>query len=99
MNCLLPIYIWPIPRLLRGAGVAEEDPCARRGAGIAASRYAQPATGYDYAYYKTLGEQVPALKQRKIHGPQEAGNGPNIDWREEIHRGILRGLRNISETP
>ena len=30
---------------------------------------------------------------------QEAKNRPNIDWQEQIHRGILRGLRNISETP
>ena len=30
---------------------------------------------------------------------QEAINGPNIDWQDEFHRGILRGLRNISETP
>ena len=30
---------------------------------------------------------------------QEAINRPNIDWQEKIHRGILRGLRNISETP
>ena len=30
---------------------------------------------------------------------QEAKNRPNIDWQEKIHRGILRGLRNISETP
>jgi hypothetical protein len=26
---------------------------------------------------------------------QEAINRPNIDWQDEIHRGILRGLRNI----
>jgi hypothetical protein len=30
---------------------------------------------------------------------QEVINRPNIDWQEQIHRGILRGLRNISETP
>jgi hypothetical protein len=30
---------------------------------------------------------------------QEAKNRPNIDWQEKIHRRILRGLRNISETP
>ena len=30
---------------------------------------------------------------------EEAMNGPNIDWQEEIRRGILRGFRNISETP
>ena len=30
---------------------------------------------------------------------QEATNGPNIDWQDKIHRRILRGLRNISETP
>ena len=30
---------------------------------------------------------------------QEVRNRPNIDWQEQIHRGILRGLRNISETP
>jgi hypothetical protein len=32
-------------------------------------------------------------------GREEAKNRPNIDWQEKIHRGILRGLRNISETP
>ena len=30
---------------------------------------------------------------------QEAKNRPNIDWQDEIHTGISRGLRNISETP
>ena len=30
---------------------------------------------------------------------QEAVNRANIDWQDEIHRGILRGPRNISETP
>jgi hypothetical protein len=30
---------------------------------------------------------------------QEARNRPNIDWQEKIHRGILRGLSNISDTP
>jgi hypothetical protein len=30
---------------------------------------------------------------------QEVRNRPNIDWQDQIHRGILRGLRNISETP
>ena len=29
----------------------------------------------------------------------EAINRPNIDWQEKIRRGILRRLRNISETP
>jgi hypothetical protein len=32
-------------------------------------------------------------------GDQEAINRPNIDWQDQIHREILRGLRNISETP
>ena len=31
--------------------------------------------------------------------PEEAKNRPNIDWQDKIHRGILRGLKNISETP
>jgi hypothetical protein len=35
----------------------------------------------------------------KLFMSQEARNRPNIDWQEKIHRGILRGLRNISETP
>ena len=30
---------------------------------------------------------------------QEAISRPNIDWQDQIHRGILRGLRNISEAP
>ena len=30
---------------------------------------------------------------------QEAKNRPKIDWQEKTHRAILRGLRNISETP
>jgi hypothetical protein len=30
---------------------------------------------------------------------EEARNRPNIDGQEKIHRGIFRGLRNISETP
>ena len=35
--------------------------------------------------------------QEGVH--QEAKNRPNIDWQDKIHRGISRGLRNISETP
>jgi hypothetical protein len=30
---------------------------------------------------------------------QEAKNRPNIPSQEKFHRGVLRGLRNISETP
>jgi C4-dicarboxylate-binding protein DctP len=30
---------------------------------------------------------------------EEARDRPNIDWQDKIHRGILRGLSNISETP
>ena len=30
---------------------------------------------------------------------EEAKNRPNIDWQDEMHREILRGLGNISETP
>ena len=30
---------------------------------------------------------------------QEAKNWPNIPLQEKLHRGILRGLRNISATP
>ena len=30
---------------------------------------------------------------------EEGKNRPNIDSQEKIHRGILRGRRNISETP
>ena len=39
-----------------------------------------------------------ALLEREELG-QEVINRPNVDWQEQIHRGILRGLRNISETP
>ena len=30
---------------------------------------------------------------------QEAKNRPNIPLEEKFHRGILRGLRNIPDTP
>jgi hypothetical protein len=40
---------------------------------------------------------LPAAQPRT--NGQEARNRPNIDWQEKIHRGILRGLRNSSETP
>ena len=30
---------------------------------------------------------------------EDAKNRPNIDWQEKIQGGILRGLRNICETP
>ena len=30
---------------------------------------------------------------------QEVRNRPNIDWQDQMHRGILRSLRNISDTP
>ena len=75
MNFLLPIYIWPIFRLLSrfpahgGAGDADAE-----------------------AHHHDL-EDLDALPD------QEAGNGPDVDWQEKIHRGTLRGLRNISETP
>jgi hypothetical protein len=31
--------------------------------------------------------------------PQEAKNWPNIPLQEKFHTAILRGLRNISDTP
>ena len=36
-----------------------------------------------------------------VHEPagQEAKNRPNIPLQEKFHRGVLRGLRNISDTP
>jgi hypothetical protein len=37
-------------------------------------------------------------RMRELVQIQEAKNRPNIDWQEKIHREILRGLRNISET-
>jgi hypothetical protein len=45
----------------------------------------------------TTGTRAAALRQRAA-APQEAKNRPNIDWQEKIHREILRGLRNISDT-
>ena len=39
------------------------------------------------------------FKSRKESIFQEAINWPNIDWRDQIHRGILLGLINITETP
>ena len=36
---------------------------------------------------------------RRFGTVQEAVNRPSVDWQGEIHRGILRGLRNISQTP
>jgi hypothetical protein len=61
MNFLLPIYIWPIFRLLSDA-------------------YDEDETELEVAV-------------------QSAKNRPNVDWQDKIHRGILRGLRNISENP
>ena len=43
---------------------------------------------------KDLGTYV-----RQFGAAQEAKNRPNIDWQDKIHREILWGLRNISETP
>ena len=40
----------------------------------------------------------PRLELHRHNLPREAKNRPNIDWQEQIHRGFLRGLRNISET-
>ena len=39
-----------------------------------------------------------SLQRMSWSNVQEASNRPNIDWQEKIHRGILRDLRNISET-
>ena len=36
-------------------------------------------------------------EQEKKH--EEAKNRPSIPSQEKFHRGILRGLRNISDTP
>ena len=36
---------------------------------------------------------------RRGGGAQEAKNMPNIHLQEKFHRGILWGLRNISDTP
>ena len=36
---------------------------------------------------------------KNTNGSQEAINRRDIDWQEEIHRGILRRFINISETP
>ena len=42
----------------------------------------------------------PRRAQTRTRGrSQEAKNRPNMDWQEKIHGGILRGLRNMSETP
>ena len=46
---------------------------------------------------KAVFRAAQAAEPESVH--QEAKNRPNIDWQETIHRGILRGLRNISETP
>ena len=51
---------------------------------------------------RQLGEQRVREKYGNAYGAfagQEAINKPTIDWQEQIHRDILRGLRNISETP
>ena len=51
---------------------------------------------------RRAGAHVNEREERRGRGVgviQEAKNRPNIDWQDKIHRGILRGLRNISETP
>jgi hypothetical protein len=50
------------------------------------------------AQQASVAEAVAALDATKADA-KEARNRPNIDWRDKIHRRILRGLRNISETP
>ena len=39
------------------------------------------------------------VAQTAVVGLQEAKSRPNIPLQEKFHRGILRGLRNISEPP
>jgi hypothetical protein len=47
------------------------------------------------------GDEAPDPKNEALlrYLAQEARNRPNIDWQDKIHRAILRGLRNFSETP
>jgi hypothetical protein len=49
-------------------------------------------------YYRDL-QFSDLMSLRTDPSDQEGENGPNIDWQDQIHRGILRGLRNIFETP
>ena len=46
-----------------------------------------------------LRERLLQLRLQLILLLQEVGNRPNIPLQEQFHRGILRGLRNISDTP
>lgn len=53
---------------------------------------------WHFAYFSPP-DRLRPLRGGARFAVQEAKNRPNIEWQEKIHGGILRGLRNISETP
>ena len=89
MNLVLPINIWPISDLLRHA---------------AQVRRARAAEARKVRLLTARGG-LEGLGAREVERPvfravlQEVRNRPNIDWQDQIHRGILRGLGNNSEAP
>ena len=134
MNFPLPIYIWPIPRLLnqehgarahgkygiQSAGDSVPHKVAREGSRLLKAAKANrpapfPATGSFFCRGVPRAPQQhgsgAAFGQMAAHARQQGGglyaarmaqeavNRQNIDWQGKIHRGILQGLRNISETP
>ena len=91
MNFLLPIYIWPIFRLLM------KNPGKNVFAAMQDAEEDEVAEETKTRTFSPVAAQFVVGLDRLMS--QEAKNRPNIDWQEKIHRGILRSLRNISETP
>ena len=84
-------------RAQRAEAAAQLQVAEARAAETARLLEHEPPGGTRPAAAAGLGAEVPGYGS--AGETQEARNRRNIDRKEQIHRGILRGPRNISETP
>ena len=86
MNFLLPIYIWPIYRLLKPAGL-----------GAAPGGRCWPWWGRGGPEREPARERAAAGGPARL-AAQEGEYRPNIPLRDKFYTGILEGPRNIPDT-
>ena len=58
-----------------------------------------PPPAADAAHQVILSTDNSAANATLMALTKEGENGPNMSLQEKFHRGILRGVRNISDTP